>query len=172
MFSGRKTVDYEIMSICFVAAPFLDTKAFTFFVFFSCLWSSITLSRCRCRKAKKVSHAQLCRSDVKNGSTEVMEEHIIDNFKLKNILVIEDCFLFLFLESLKPPEPSSDRWWPGNWLKKSTEHWHLKKTEWAEQEKARMDRIHADQIIQPKPLCKTRNRTTKHLWNWRFYAGK
>ena len=40
---------------------------------------------------------------------------------------------------------------------------------WAEQEKARMDRIYADHIIRPKPTCKTRKgkNETKSvaLWN-------
>jgi len=40
---------------------------------------------------------------------------------------------------------------------------------WAEQEKARMDRIYADHIIRPKPTCKTRKgkNETKGvaLWN-------
>ena len=39
----------------------LDTEAFTFFSFFSCHRSSITLSRYHCREAKKLSRAQLCK---------------------------------------------------------------------------------------------------------------
>ena len=37
---------------------YLDTEALTFFVFFSCRWRSLTLSRCRCREAKLLSRAR------------------------------------------------------------------------------------------------------------------
>ena len=36
-----------------------DNKTLTFFVFYFCLWSSITLSRCRCREINQLSRAQL-----------------------------------------------------------------------------------------------------------------
>ena len=41
----------------------LDSETLIFWYFF-CHGSSITLSRCRCREAKKMSRAQLC-SDVR-----------------------------------------------------------------------------------------------------------
>ena len=54
MFSGQTTVEYGIMPFFVVAAPFRGS-GLDIFCIFSCLWSSIALSLCRCCEAKKLS---------------------------------------------------------------------------------------------------------------------
>ena len=62
MFSGLKAVEFCIFTIFAVATPSSHRALIFFLYFFSCPWGSmysITLSRCRCRKAKQLSRAQL-----------------------------------------------------------------------------------------------------------------
>ena len=55
----RDHVRYCIMSIFVVATPLIH-RDLNIFRTFSCPWSPITLSCCRCREAKHLSRAQLC----------------------------------------------------------------------------------------------------------------
>ena len=58
-----------------VATPYKH-RDLNFFRYFSCPWSSITLSRCRCHKAKKLSRAQLCTLDTDITCKEEEELHL------------------------------------------------------------------------------------------------
>ena len=55
----RDHVRYCIMSIFVVATPLIQRDLIIFHIF-SCPWSSISLSRCRCREVQHLSGAQLC----------------------------------------------------------------------------------------------------------------
>ena len=59
MFSGHKAVGYGIITLFVVATPFKHWDLNIFWIM-CCLWSSITLSRCRFHEAQKLSRAQFC----------------------------------------------------------------------------------------------------------------
>ena len=56
MFSDHTVVGYSNITLFVVATTFRH-RALKIFRILSCIWSSITLSRCRCRKAYKLSRA-------------------------------------------------------------------------------------------------------------------
>ena len=61
MFSGQEIVDFWIISIFVTATPFWHWSL----NIFSYHCSSVMFSRCRCREAKNVSHAQLWHNYLK-----------------------------------------------------------------------------------------------------------
>ena len=73
MFSGHKTVSYCIMPIFVVAIPF-RRRHLKLFRIFSCLLSSITLSRCRCSRCRVPSSSGVERSCFLDWSRTRSEE--------------------------------------------------------------------------------------------------
>ena len=84
--------------IIFIEATHLDTEAgLTIFQFVSGPWGYITLSLCRCRKAKKLLHAQLCNlqgaCDKSGRFSESNDGFVCRLFLLKFSPVVEYCII-------------------------------------------------------------------------------